>query len=99
MKGATQRTRWTGMAVVLALVAGGCGGNTKRDAGGDAGTPQKGGTITVVGAYEPNSFHVKIPAKQTEANVNVMAGVWRGVWRMAPGSHSSSTATSWSAPR
>jgi peptide/nickel transport system substrate-binding protein len=80
----TQRARWTGMAMVLALVAGGCGGGTKRDAGGDAETPQKGGTINIVGAYEPNSFNVK--AKQTEANVNVMAGVWRGVWRMAPGS-------------
>ena len=86
MRPATSWNRWTGRALALALVAGGCGGGTKRDAGGDAETQQKGGTITVVGAYEPNSFNVKIPAKQTEANVNVMAGVWRGVWRMAPGS-------------
>ena len=85
MRTATAWTRWTGIALALALVAGGCGGETKRDAGSGDESPQKGGTITVVGAYDPNGFNIKIPTRQTEASLHVMAGVWRGVWRVEPG--------------
>lgn len=58
---------WATTVVLLAMLAPGCAGDP-TPSGENKGTPQRGGTITVVGAYEPNSFNVKVPAKQTEAN-------------------------------
>ena len=87
MRTARRWARWTGMTMALALVVTGCAGDDERDAaaGGESDIPQRGGSITVVGAYDPNGFNIKIPTRQTEGNLNVMAGVWRGVWRVEPG--------------
>ena len=70
------------VALSAAMLGAGCGGGDGKSA--PAGTPeavQKGGTVTVVGAYDPTTLNSK-NLKSTGGGI--MAAVWRGVWRTRP---------------
>jgi len=73
---------WAAAAVSLAVLGAGCASTSNKSVpAGGAGKAQKGGTITVVGAYDPMTLN---PKSVKTANTVVMALAWRGVWRLRP---------------
>ena len=70
------------VALSVAMLAAGCEGEGGNVAPTDAEQGvQKGGTVTVVGAYDPMTLNSK---GLRSTNSAITSAVWRGVWRLRP---------------
>ncbi len=66
--------RWKATAAALAMLLPACRGGSPAPDAESTSTPQPGGTITVVGAYDPNSEPPKVEFNEERLNYWLKTG-------------------------